>query len=68
MKPMLRYELCKLFARPSGKAALLLLAVLVAVSTFSPAMSATPTRKDRPSTACPPAPAPADQKAGRSFG
>ena len=31
---MLRYELCKLFARPSGKAALLLLAVLVAVSTF----------------------------------
>ncbi|MFR4757613.1 MAG: hypothetical protein ACLT9P_05505 [Evtepia gabavorous] len=34
MKPMLRYELCKLFARPSGKAALLLLAVLVAVSTF----------------------------------
>ena len=26
---MLRYELCKLFARPSGKAALLLLAVLV---------------------------------------
>ena len=31
---MLRHELCKLFARPSGKAALLLLAVLVAVSTF----------------------------------
>ena len=31
---MLRYELCKLFASHSVKAALLLLAVLEAVSTF----------------------------------
>lgn len=39
---------------PAARQPFCFLAVLVAVSTFFAAMSATPTRKDRPSTACPP--------------